>query len=144
MRLSRAKRVVGVAALCAAAIAAGCGDDDDSVNNNAENYDGTDAEVAGLVDDFASAGRDGDGTKVCDEIFTTELSGNIEQESGQSCASEVEENLPEGDYALEVRAEEVDGDAATVGVTDQDDNSSILHVEKIDDVWRIARVSPAE
>src|SRR5688500_18759553 len=144
MRLSRAKRVAGVAALCAAAIAAGCGDDNDDANNNAEDYDGTDAEVAGLVDDFASAGRDGDGAKVCEEIFTTELSDNVEQESGQSCQSEVEENLPEDDYELEVDSLEVDGDAATVGVTDQDDNSSILHVEKIDDVWRIARVSPAE
>ena len=120
------------------------GGGDDDVNNNAENYDGTDAEVAGLVDDFANAGRDGDGTKVCEDIFTTELSGNIEQEAGQSCASEVEENLPEDDYELEVDSLEVDGDTATVGVTDQDDNSSILHIEKLDDVWRIARVTPAD
>lgn len=117
---------------------------DDSVNNNAENYDGTDAEVAGLVDDFANAGRDGDGTKVCEDIFTTELTDNIEQESGQSCPSEVEQNLPEGEYELEVDSLEVDGDAATAGVTDQDDNSSILHIAKVDDVWRIARVTPAE
>ena len=142
MRLPRAKRVAGVAALCAAAIAVGCGDDDDNVNNNAENYDGTDAEVASLVDDFANAGRDGDGTEICEQIFATELSENIEQESGQSCESEVEENLPEGDYELEIDSLEVDGDAATVGVTDQDDNSSVLHIQQIDDAWRIARVTP--
>jgi hypothetical protein len=121
-----------VAVLCAAAVAAGCGGDDD-VNNNADDYDGTDAEVAGLVDDFANAGRDGEGTEICEDIFSTELAGNIERESGQSCPSEVEDNLPEDD-----------GDKATVAVTDQDDNVSVLHIEKIDDVWRIARVTPAE
>jgi hypothetical protein len=144
MRRARTKRVACVAALSAAVIATGCGGDDD-VNNNADNYDGTEAEVAGLVDDFANAGRDGDGTKICDDIFTTELSDNVEREAGQSCATEVEDNLPEGDYELEIDSLEVDGDTtATVGVTDEDDNSSILHIEKADDVWRIARVTPAE
>jgi hypothetical protein len=132
-----------VAVLCAAAVAAGCGGDDD-VNNNADDYDGTDAEVAGLVDDFANAGRDGEGTEICEDIFSTELAGNIERESGQSCPSEVEDNLPEDDYELEIDSLAVDGDKATVAVTDQDDNASVLHIEKIDDVWRIARVTPAE
>jgi hypothetical protein len=132
-----------VAVLCAAAVAAGCGGDDD-VNNNADDYDGTDAEVAGLVDDFANAGRDGEGTEICEDIFSTELAGNIERESGQSCPSEVEDNLPEDDYELEIESLAVDGDKATVAVTDQDDNASVLHIEKIDDVWRIARVTPAE
>lgn len=138
------KQVTYVAALSAAAIALGCGDDDD-INNNADNYDGTEAEVAGLVDDFANAGRDGDGTKICDEIFTDELTKNIEREAGQSCASEVEDNLPEDEYELEIDSLELDGDtAATVAVTDEDDNGSVLHIEKVDDVWRIARVTPAE
>jgi hypothetical protein len=132
-----------VAVLCAAAVAAGCGGDDD-VNNNADDYDGTDAEVAGLVDDFANAGRDGERTEICEDIFSTELAGNIERESGQSCPSEVEDNLPEDDYELEIDSLAVDGDKATVAVTDQDDNASVLHIEKIDDVWRIARVTPAE
>jgi hypothetical protein len=143
MRRARVRGTAYVAVLCAAAVAAGCGGDDD-VNNNADDYDGTDAEVAGLVDDFASAGRDGEGTEICEDIFSTELAGNIERESGQSCPSEVEDNLPEDDYELEIDSLAVDGDKATVAVTDQDDNASVLHIEKIDDVWRIARVTPAE
>jgi hypothetical protein len=126
------------------AIAAGCGGDDDDVNNNADDYDGTDADIAGVVDDFANAGRDGDGTKICEDIFTTELSDNIERESGQSCQSEVEDNLPEDEYELEIDTLQVDGDTATVAVTDQNDNGSVLHIEKVDDAWRIARVTPAE
>jgi hypothetical protein len=143
MRRARVRGTAYVAVLCAAAVAAGCGGDDD-VNNNADDYDGTDAEVAGLVDDFANAGRDGEGTEICEDIFSTELAGNIERESGQSCPSEVEDNLPEDDYELEIDSLAVDGDKATVAVTDQDDNVSVLHLEKIDDVWRIARVTPAE
>ena len=143
MRRARVRGTAYVAVLCAAAVAAGCGGDDD-VNNNADDYDGTDAEVAGLVDDFANAGRDGEGTEICEDIFSAELAGNIERESGQSCPSEVEDNLPEDDYELEIDSLAVDGDKATVAVTDQDDNASVLHIEKIDDVWRIARVTPAE
>ena len=131
-----------VAALCATAIAVGCGGSDDDVNNNADDYDGQDAEVATLVDDFANAGRDGDGTKICEDIFATELKDNIEREAGQSCPSEVEDNLPEDEYELTIDTLEVKGDTATVAVTDQDDNSSVLHIEKVDDAWRIARVTP--
>ena len=130
------------AALSAVALLVACGDDDDA-NNNADNYDGTDAEVAQLVDEFANAGRDGDGTKICEEFFTTELADNVEQQAGQSCASELEENLPEDDYELEIDTLEVDGDTATVGVTDQDDNQSVLHIEQVDSAWRIARVTPS-
>lgn len=135
------KRFASLLALSAAAVAIGCGGDDDDANNNADNYDGTDAEVAAVVDDFANAGRDGDGAKVCDEIFTEQLSGSVEEAAGQSCASEVEDNLPEGDYELTIDTLQVDGDTATVGVTDQEDNESVLHLEQTDSDWRLARVT---
>lgn len=141
MRVAQTKRFTSLLALSAAVVAIGCGGDDDDANNNADNYDGTDAEVAAVVDDFANAGRDGDGAKVCNEIFSEELSGNVEEQSGQSCASEVEDNLPEGDYELTVDTLQVKGDTATVGVTDQDDNESVLHLERTDSDWRIARVT---
>ena len=135
------KRFTSLLALSAAVVAIGCGGDDDDVNNNADNYEGTDAEVAAVVDDFANAGRDGDGAKVCDEIFSEDLAKNVEEQAGQSCASEVEDNLPEGDYELTIDTLQVEGDAATVGVTDQEDNKSVLHFERTDADWRIARVT---
>ena len=130
-----------VAALSAGVLMVGCGDDDDNVNSNADDYSGQDAEVAQLVDDFANAGRDGDGDKVCGEIFTEELTKNVEEAAGQSCPTEVEENLKEGEYELEVNTLKVSGDTATVAVTDQDDNKSVLHIEKAGADWRIARVT---
>ena len=135
------KRFTSLLALSAAVGAIGCGGDDDDVNNNADHYEGTDAEVAAVVDDFANAGRDGDGAKVCDEVFSEELAKNVEEQAGQSCASEVEDNLPEDDYELTIDTLQVDGDAATVGVTDQEDNKSVLHFERTDADWRIARVT---
>ena len=135
------KRFTSLLALSAAVVAIGCGGDDDDANNNADNYEGTDAEVAAVVDDFANAGRDGDGAKVCDEVFSEELAKNVEEQAGQSCASEVEDNLPEDDYELTIDTLQVDGDTATVGVTDQEDNKSVLHFERTDADWRIARVT---
>jgi hypothetical protein len=142
MRQAHTKRISLAAALCAGVLAIGCGDDGDDVNNNADDYSGQDAEVAQVVDDFANAGRDGDGEKVCNEIFSEQLTKNVEKEAGQSCPSEVQENLPEDEYELEVNTLEVNGSAATVGVTDQDDNSSVLHLAKDGARWRIASVTP--
>jgi hypothetical protein len=140
MRAGQTRRFVSLLAL-SAVVAIGCGGDDD-VNNNADNYEGTEAEVASLVDDFANAGRDGDGDEVCDEIFTENLAKNIQDEAGQSCATEVEDNLPEGEYEVTIDSLEVDGDTATVGVTDQADNESVLHIQRADGDWRVARVTP--
>jgi hypothetical protein len=130
-----------VAALSTVALMGACGGDDDDVNNNADDYSGQEGEVAQVVDDFADAGRDGDGDKVCSEIFAEQLAENVEKEAGQSCASEVSENLPEDDYELEVDTLEVDGNTATVGVTDQDDNKSVLHFQKADSAWQIVSVT---
>jgi hypothetical protein len=140
MRAGQMTRFTSLLAVSAAFVAIGCGGDDD-VNNNADNYDGTDAEVASLVDDFANAARDGDGEQVCEEIFTEELAKNIEKASGQSCASEVGDNLPEDEYEVTIDSLEVDDDTATVGVTDQADNESVLHIQRLDGDWRVARVT---
>ena len=135
--------LLGVAVAVVVIVVLLVGDGDD-VNNNAENYDGTDAEVAGLVDDFANAGRDGDGTKICEELLTPDLADFIEQEADQSCPSEIQGELEEGEYELEIDSLKVDGDTATVAVTDQKDRRSVFHMERDDAGWRIARIPPAE
>jgi hypothetical protein len=133
-------RLAYVGALIGASLVIGCGGDDDDGSNNADRFDGDDADVAAVIDDFAQAGRDGDGEQVCDEIFTEALKGNIERESEQSCASEVQENIPEGEYELTVDSVAVKGQAATVSVTDENDNKSVLQMVKTGDEWRVARV----
>ena len=143
MRLLRTKRIAYVAAMSAAAIAIGCGDDDDGGSNNADRYSGEEAEVAGLVDDLADAGSDGDGELICEQIFTPVLTAFIEKQSGHTCATEVEENVPEGEYELEVDTIEIADGAATVGVTDNNDVKLTLRIEQVDGDWRVARVLPS-
>jgi hypothetical protein len=144
MRALRTKRIAYVAAVSATALVIGCGGDDDDVNNNADNYSGTEAEVASLVDDYGNAGREGDGTQICEEIFADDLTSNIEEQAGQSCPSEVQDNLPEDEFEVEIDSLEVNNKKATVAITDQDDNRSVLHIERGDAGWRISGVTPAE
>lgn len=136
-------RIAYLGAVVGASLAVGCGGDDDNGSDNADRYEGAEREVAAVVDDFAAAGRDGDGARVCDEIFAAALARNVQREAGQSCQTEVEENLPEGEYELDANAVDVKGQAATATVTDQDDNRSVLHMVKSGDDWRILRVTGA-
>jgi hypothetical protein len=129
-------------ALLGVTLAVGCGGDDEK--SNADRYDGDDADVAAVVDDFAEAGHDGDGARICSEIFATALAENVERAAKQSCQSEVQENLPEGEYELTADNIEVKGKTATAAVTDQDDNESVLHLVKSGDKWQILRVTPSQ
>jgi len=132
-----------IAALIGATLVAGCGGGDDE-DSNASRYEGAEADVASVVDDFSAAGKDGDGNKICSEIFDQALAKNIEREAKQSCASEVQENLPEGKYDLTVKSIQVKGNAATAAVADQDDNKSVLYMTKKGDQWRVFRVTPSQ
>ncbi len=128
------------AALAGTILAIGCGGGDDG-NGEAGDYSGEEAEVAAVIDRLAEAGRAGDGQRVCDEVFALPLARNIERESGQSCADEVEENVPEGEYELTIDRLELEDDAARVTVTDQADNQSAMHLVRTDDEWRVLRVT---
>ena len=132
-------RVASLAAVVAT-LAAGCGGDDEKTN--ADRFEGDEADVAAIVDDFAEAGREGDGDRVCGEIFSEELANFVQRAAKQDCAAEVEENLPEDEYELTVDSVKVKGTAATVSVTDQDDNRSVLHMQKDGDDWRVIRLTP--
>ncbi|HYH60054.1 MAG TPA: hypothetical protein VD790_12660 [Thermoleophilaceae bacterium] len=142
MRSLQKNRIAYTLALAAMALVIGCGGDDDSDSNNADRYEGTEAEVAAVVDDFVQAGRDGDIAKICEEIFAEQLKSNIERASQQSCQSEVEGNIPEDDFELEINSLQLDGEnAATVNVTDHEDVDSTLHIERVEGTWRIAAVT---
>ena len=134
-------RTACLGSLIAATLALGCGGDDDDSTNNADRFEGAEGDVAALIDEFAAAGRDGDWARVCDEIFAEALTNSIERAAGQSCATEVEQELTEDEYELEVGAVEVNGATATATVTDRADNESQLHLVKTGEDWRILRVT---
>jgi hypothetical protein len=132
--------VAAVIVVVAVVLLIGGGDDD--VNNNAERYDGTEAEVATVVDDLGSAGRDGDFSAICDDILAPEFADFIGSEGGQDCSSELAENIPEGDYELEIETLDVQDDTATAGVADQGGNETVLHLERTEGDWLIVRFTP--
>lgn len=134
-------RMAYFGALIGVSLAIGCGggdDDESDASANAERL----GEVATVVDKFADAGRDENGERVCDELFTEALKRNIEREAEQSCATEVESEISEGEYELTVNSIELDDKAASVAVTDQNGNSSVLQMVKVDDDWRVGAVQP--
>ena len=133
-------RLAYLGAVAAASLAVGCGGGDDDDGNNADRFEGAEREVAALLDDFAEAGRDGDGARVCEEIFAVALARTVEKEAQQSCESEIQDNLREGEYELEVESIEVKGQTATANATDQDGNRSAFHAVKSGDAWRLLRI----
>ena len=84
-------------------------------NNNADDYDGTEAEVAtgrGRLRQRRAATATA--TRSATRSSPRSSAQNVEKEAGQSCASEVERQPSRGRYELEVDTLEVNGDTATV------------------------------
>lgn len=127
------------AAIAAAAIAAGCGGGDD----NGSDQGGAEKAVTAQVAAFANAGREGNGDLICTQVFAPALAENVRRAAKQSCAAEVEDNLPSGKYELKVDSVEVKGDNADVQVTDQAGHTSVMHFIKIEKEWRVIRITKA-
>jgi hypothetical protein len=73
---------------------------------NADDYSGSEQEVARVVDEFEDAWEDGDGARVCSETFTNEL---VDTYSG-GCTSDWDD---EGYVEIDVKSINVMGDLAT-------------------------------
>jgi len=74
---------------------------------NADDYSGTEQEVARTVDEFEDAWEDGEGVRVCTELFTAEI---LNSYSG-GCTSDWDD---EGYIEIDVKSITVTGDLATV------------------------------
>jgi hypothetical protein len=120
----------------AALLPAGCGLGGDDSDRDA---------VEQVMTDLESASRDGDGVRICKEIFTPKLSSSVSRsaKSGE-CATEVEDKLFSPDAEIEVSEIEVPDEAnATVTVEEANGNVSTVFLVKQDGEWRIRSVTPA-
>ena len=64
--------------------------------------------VEQVMSDLQSASRDGDGQRICSEIFTPKLSNSVTRSSATgSCASEVKAKLFSADAQIEVQSVDV-------------------------------------
>jgi hypothetical protein len=108
--------------------------------------DGSDREaVEQVMADLESASRDGDGARICEEIFTPKLAALIgrSSESG-SCTAEVQANLFSPNAQIDVEEIEVSDDSnATATVRESNGNVSTVHLVEQDGDWLIRSVTPA-
>lgn len=95
------------------------------------------------IDDLQAASRRGDGDRICGEIFTKRLAERVASAADTSCAREARRNLFSPDTSIAIgRDIRVEGDRATVDVTEQDGKVSELSLVKQAGDWRIDSLKP--
>jgi hypothetical protein len=128
-----------VVAVVAAALLVGRGlggDDSSSSDQDA---------VRQVMTDLQTASRDGDGQRICNQIFTPKLSNSVTRSSASgSCATEVKSKLFSPQTQIEVETVAVtDESNATVIVKEANGNTSTVFLVKQSGLWRIRSVTPA-
>jgi hypothetical protein len=98
-----------------------------------------------VMSDLQSASRDGDGSRICQEIFTPKLAALISRSAKSgSCATEVKSKLFSPNATIDVKDIEVGGDStATATVKEANGNVSKVSLVKQDGEWRVRGVSAA-
>jgi hypothetical protein len=115
----------------------GCfGGSDDSSNRDA---------VDQVMSDLQTASQQGDGGRICDEIFTPKLAALVSRsaKSGK-CASEVKAKLFSPRAKIDVQQIDLPDDSnATATVKEANGNVSKIFLVKQSGHWRIRSVTPA-
>jgi hypothetical protein len=98
-----------------------------------------------VLADLQAASRDGDGDRICNEIFTPALADSVTSASHTgSCAKEVEEELFTPQARIVVQDVEIDTPTeATATVTEQNGNTSEISLIEQSGEWRVDGVKPA-
>lgn len=106
---------------------------------NEKRFDGDSADVAAVVDRLQAYARDGDGSKICSDLMTPQLSQFIAGSFSTSCAKRVADQL--GDKTtITVRRLRVEGPLASATVVEANRNVTGMAFVKRDGEWRISRI----
>lgn len=135
------------AAFVALAAVAGCAGGTAGGGQGGGGQGGADDEnaVRFVLSDLQAASRDGDGDRICNQLFTSKLADSVTSASKRgSCAKEVKENL----FSPEVRivVEDVmvaDPANATAIVKERNGATSKVFLVKQGGEWRVRSVEPA-
>ena len=129
--------VFGVLVLVSAVLGA-CGGGDKGANE--KRFDGDSADVAAVVDRLQSYAREGDGSKICSELLTAQLSQFIASSFKTSCAKRVAAQLGSKGATITVRRLSVNGPLASATVVEANRNVTGMAFVKRDGEWRISRI----
>ena len=120
-------------ALLLAAVAAGCGVD----NNSAPKFQGAERDVAQAIDDLGSAAKRKNEAKICTDLLTKELAASLKS-AGTDCETEMSDALADSDdYDLTVKDVTISGPTATA-VVENNDKTATLKLQKVGQDWRVA------
>jgi hypothetical protein len=102
-------------------------------------------QVRQVLTDLQTASRDGDGDRICNELFTPKLAALVSASSDAgSCTAEVKNQLFSPDVQIEVQSVDVsDASNASATVEEANGNVSKVFLVKQDGQWRIRSVTPA-
>jgi hypothetical protein len=106
---------------------------------NEKRFDGDSADVAAVVDRLQTYARDGDGSKICSDLLTPQLSQFIATSFNSSCAKRVADQLG-AKTTITVRRLHVDGPLASATVVEANRNVTGMAFIKRDGEWRISRI----
>jgi hypothetical protein len=101
--------------------------------------------VRQVLTDLETASREGDGERICNQIFTPKLANLVTSSSTSgSCATEVKSKLFAPDAQIEIQSVNVtDESNATAIVKEANGNTSTVFLVRQSGVWRIRSVTPA-
>ena len=123
------------AALACLALLGGCGGDDGDEGR----FEGERANVARVVEQLQDAARQGDGARICGQLFTRNLAISVARASRRPCAQEVTSNLGTG-TTFEVLDVQVRPSSAVAQIRDETERRSSLVFLREGGGWRIARI----
>ena len=120
-------------------VVAACGDDsngDETVDVKA---------VAKVMSSLDTASREGDGKRICSQLFTPKLAKSVRTTSASGdCAKEVKSKLFAPDAKISIKDIAVPDEVnATATVKESSGNTSTIFLVKQDGQWRIRSVAPA-
>ena len=97
---------------------------------NADDYSGTEQEIARTIDSFEEQWDDDNGTAICNELFTEELAASYQG----NCPSEWDDGFL---VDMDVESIDVRGDTATVEANDSDVVDWTFEMTYVGGEWRI-------
>jgi hypothetical protein len=131
-------RATAFGALALACVALGaCGADEGA---NEKRFDGDSADVAAVVDRLQDYARDSDGSKICSDLMTPQLSRFVAGSYDTTCAKRVASQLGGKGTTITVRRLEVQGPLASATVVEGNRHVTGLAFVKRDGDWRISRI----
>jgi hypothetical protein len=102
------------------------------------------AAIKAVLTDLQAASRQGDGSRICDQIFTPKLSDSVTASSATgSCAKEVKQRLFSPNTRFSVQSVTItEAGAAAAIVKEASGKTSTVFLVKQSQRWRIRSVTP--